>query len=77
MKRAELEEPIDRLAQMIYEMQVLQEIHNKILAADVSEYSPIEEVQAVTLKAINYLSAGITTLSGELHSELKKGIEVS
>ncbi len=72
MIKLDLKEPIERLGQFIYEMQVLQEIHDKILSADVSEYSPIEEVQRETLKAINHLSAIITTLSGEISEEFGK-----
>ena len=73
MKNEELIEPIERLEQFISELKVLGEISEKILGAELSEYSPVEEVHTATIEAINHLSPIITTLSGEILQELKDG----
>lgn len=73
MKNEELIEPIERLEQFISELQVLGEISEKILGAELSEYSPVEEVHTVTVEAIKILSSTISSLSGEILQELKDG----
>ena len=72
MIRLDLKEPMERLGQFIYELQVLGEIQDKILEASISELSPVEEVQQVTVKAINYLSGTIRALSDEILQGLKE-----
>lgn len=71
MKNEELIEPIERLEQFISEMQLLSEISEKILGAEISEFSPIEEVHTATIAAIRQLSSIISTLSGEILQGLK------
>ena len=73
MKNEELIEPLERLEQFISELQVLGEISEKILGAELREYSPVEEVHTVTVEAIKILSATISSLSGEILQELKDG----
>ena len=73
MKNEELIEPLERLEQFISELQVLGEIAEKILGAELSEYSPVEEVHTVTVEAIKILSSTISSLSGEILQELKDG----
>ncbi len=73
MKNEELIEPLERLEQFISELQVLGEISEKILGAELSEYSPVEEVHTVTVEAIKILSSTISSLSGEILQELKDG----
>ena len=73
MKNEELIEPLGRLEQFISELQVLGEISEKILGAELSEYSPVEEVHTVTVEAIKILSSTISSLSGEILQELKDG----
>ncbi len=73
MKNEELIEPLERLEQFISELQVLGEISEKILGAELSEYSPVEEVNTVTVEAIKILSSTISSLSGEILQELKDG----
>ena len=73
MKNEELIEPLERLEQFIWELQVLGEISEKILGAELSEYSPVEEVHTVTVEAIKILSSTISSLSGEILQELKDG----
>ena len=73
MKNEELIEPLERLEQFISELQVLGEISEKILGAELSEYSPVEEVHTVTVEAIKILSSTISSLSGEILQVLKDG----
>ncbi len=73
MKNEEIIEPLERLEQFISEMQLLGEISEKILGAELSEYSPIESVHTATIEAIRHLSSIISTLSGEILQELKDG----
>ena len=73
MKNEELIKPLERLEQFISELQVLGEISEKILGAELSEYSPVEEVHTVTVEAIKILSSTISSLSGEILQELKDG----
>ncbi len=73
MKNEELIEPLERLEQFISELQVLGEISEKILGAELSEDSPVEEVHTVTVEAIKILSSTISSLSGEILQELKDG----
>lgn len=70
MIRADLKEPIGRLSQLIYEMQILGEINNKIIESD-TIVSVIDRVQMTTFEAINHLGGIIETLSGEILEELK------
>ena len=73
MKNEVIIEPLERLEQFISEMQLLGEISEKILGAELSEYSPVEEVHTVTVEAIKILSSTISSLSGEILQELKDG----
>ena len=71
MIRADLIDPIERLEQFIYELQVLQEIEEKIIGAEVSDLSPVLEIEKSVINAIHLTSCEIRTLSGEILEELK------
>lgn len=75
MKKSDLIEPLERLGQFITEMHVLGEIQDKILGANLSKYSPVEDVLTVTVESINALSSTIRALSGEILQELKNKTE--